>query len=197
LASRPPSEHHRPSDPAEWVDRHGDALFRFAMLRVRDRDRAEELVQEAVLAAFRARDRFEGRSAERTWLIQILKNKIADFYRRRRREVPATDVAAEPEAAEDLFDHKGRWETKPVNWAGDPGALRESEEFLAVLRECMDGLPERQAEGFSLRVRDERTTDEVTNLLTLTRTNLGVLLHRARMKLRRCLEASWFGEGGG
>lgn len=173
------------------MDGHGDAMFRFAMLRVRDRDLAEEVVQEALLAGFRSRDRYSGRAAERTWLIQILRNKIADHYRKKQREVPATDIAGD-DPADHLFDERGHWKDGPGAWEMDPAEMMHREDFLRVLAECMAGLPERQAEVFSLRVIDEHPTDAVCDLLSVTKTNLGVLLHRARTKLRRCLEKNWF-----
>ena len=71
------------TNPREWVDRHGDFLYRFAMARVRRADVAEDLVQETLLAAWRGRARFAGRSSERTWLTSILKRKAIDWLRRR------------------------------------------------------------------------------------------------------------------
>ena len=183
---------HQATDPETWVDGHGDAMFRFAMLRVRNRDLAEEMVQEALLAGFRSRHRYSGKAAERTWLIQILRNKIADHYRRKQREITATDIAGDEGSIDDFFSEHGRWEIKPGPWEMDPGEMMHREDFLRILRECMAGLPERQAEVFSLKVLDEHSTKDVCSILSLTKTNLGVLLHRARMKLRKCLESNWF-----
>ncbi|MHC4945232.1 MAG: RNA polymerase sigma factor, partial [Planctomycetota bacterium] len=79
------------SDPATWVDEHGDALYRFAITRLKDPEAAEEIVQETFLAALKAKDSFKGRSSERTWLIGILKNKVIDHFRKMSRERPVTD----------------------------------------------------------------------------------------------------------
>jgi RNA polymerase sigma-70 factor (ECF subfamily) len=165
------------------------------MLRVRNRDLAEEFVQEAMLAAYRSRHQYAGNAAERTWVIQILRNKIADHYRRRQREVPATDVVSGEDPTDDLFNQKGHWGKKPGKWSIDPGAMLRQQDFLRVLTDCMEGIPERQKEVFHLKVMDEQATDDVCDILGVTRTNLGVLLHRARMKLRACLEINWFGSG--
>lgn len=182
----------RELDPNQWVDLHGDILFRFALARVRSPELAEELVQEALLAAFRAREGFAGRSSERTWLVQILKNKIVDHYRRRRKEMPATDIVADGDNTDELFNRKGGWDRRPGRWRPDPEELLQSKDFLRVLGTCMDDLPEQQSQVFSLRVLDGQKGEEVRKLLDLTATNVGVLLHRARMRLRRCLELRWF-----
>lgn len=180
------------TDPAGWVDRHGDALFRFALLRIRDRQTAEELVQETLLAALKGRDRFEGKAKERTWLVQILRNKIVDHYRKRRREVPVTDLGDDSPEEDRVFSARGHWRQRVRSWRADAGDLLDQEAFLAALNACLEGLPERQAEVFALRVMDEKPPDEAAEILEVTKTNLGVLLHRARLKLRECLEATWF-----
>ena len=196
VATRDENQRRAATDPETWVDQHGDILFRFAVRRVRDSKLAEEIVQETFLAAFGSRDRFAGRSTERTWLVQILRNKIVDHYRRRNREIPASDLGAEDEVVDQLFNEKGAWRNKPGNWTPDPGSLIEQEEFLQVLQGCLGGLPERQAQAFILRVMDEMQSNEVCKSLDVTATNLGVLLHRARLRLRSCLESNWFGREG-
>ena len=99
-------------DPDTWVDQHGDALFRFAVARLRDRDAAEEVVQETFLAALRARDRFTGASTERTWLVGILKNKVVDRIRRSVRDRSASEIAAADEVTDAVFD-RGFWRSTP------------------------------------------------------------------------------------
>jgi len=182
---------HDPLRPETWVDAHGDALFRIAMLRVRDAGIAEDLVQEAFLAACRSVDSFRGGSSEFTWLVAILNNKIADHVRRKNRFRPATDLGPEADSFDRLFDERGRWLNPPSKWDG-PDGLREKE-FMEVLRGCLKGVPERQAEAFWLRLVDERPAGEVCNILEVTATNLGVLIHRARQHLRNCIEHRWFG----
>ena len=111
---------HGLTHPESWVDEHGDVLFRFALLRVRNRSLAEALVQEALLAAFRSRRRYSGRASERTWLVQILRNKIVDHFRRRSREVPVSELAADPGQEERLYDERGHWREGPAPWSPDP-----------------------------------------------------------------------------
>jgi len=179
-------------DPADWVDQHGDFLFRFALTRLRDRTVAEDLVQETFLAALRARKSFSGGSAERTWFTAILKHKIADNLRRRFREQPLGSIKSSGEMEEYLFDKKGSWQVKPVNWSTNPSESLEKKEFWEVFRHCLESLPQRLGAVFSLREMDKLPTDEICEALKITPGNLGVLLYRARMSLRRCLEINWF-----
>lgn len=186
-----------PVDPSEWVDRYGDSLFRYAMLRVRDRARAEDLVQETFLAALKQRDSFSGRSSEATWLVAILKHKIVDHFRRQSREapLPAGDVARSAE--DDPFDVNGHWTDGPAGWGANPADLLRQKDFLEQLAKCLAGLTPVQADAFTLREIEGETTGEICKVLNVTETNLWVILHRARMRLRRCLESRWFGGSAG
>lgn len=189
-------EEHR-SDPAKWIDAHGDALFRFALIRVRDRSLAEDLVQDTFLAAFRGRDTFSGRSSERTWMVGILKNKIADHFRRNAREGSRDELFLRENLRAGPFDETGHWTNGPAAWRTDPAALVRQADFLDHLRRCLSDLPGVQASAFTLREVDGMTTGEICKILEISETNLWVILHRARMRLRACLEANWFGGKGG
>jgi len=176
-------------DPEKWVDRHGDILYRFALLRVGDPSVAEDLVQESLCAAYEARERFSGRSSERTWLVGILKHKIADHFRRGAREIVVSDGFERAAGEEgDAFDERGRWRTPPVEWGGSPEDLVENHEFWEVFHHCLDGLSEGLRRVFSLRELDGLESGEVCKVLGITPTNLWVGLHRARNGLRKCLE---------
>ncbi len=187
-------------DPESWVDEHGDALFRYAIVRLRNAELAEDIVQETFAAALRAKDNFAGRSTERTWLIGILKRKIIDHFRRRWREVPATELASgeqEDMLIQAMFDERGHWQkNRPLTWSNPQMAL-EQKEFFAVLQGCLDCLPGRLADAFTLREIENLTTEEICQVLQITPTNLWAMLHRARMRLRQCLEAKWFGKNQG
>jgi RNA polymerase sigma-70 factor (ECF subfamily) len=180
-------------DPATWVDQHGDFLFRYAVARLGNSAVAEDLVQETFLAALRAGERFAGRSAERSWFVGILKHKIIDYLRRQGRERPVSAVNSSGERSEELFDKTGHWQIKPAKWSADPSDVLEKREFWEAFRRCLENLPQRLATIFSLREVDELPTEEVCELMKVTPGNLGVLLYRARMGLRRCLEVNWFG----
>lgn len=175
-------------DPAVWVETHGDALFRFAMLRLRDRNAAEEAVQECFLAALNSSDRFSGRSSERTWLIGILKHKIVDTILARRRDKNNTSTESESE----FFNEKGLWKRNPHRWQGDPVAAIENEEFCRTLSACLAKLPEESAGVFMLREVDRMDGEEICRITGITPAGLWQRLHRARLVLRQCLELNWF-----
>jgi len=179
-------------DPAAWVDAHGDALFRYAILRVKDETVAEDLVQDTFLSALKAIDRFQGGSALRTWLVGILKHKIIDYYRKARPEILASDLGTlENETQEERLE---RAHEHPVleEWAASPGGLLENQRFWEVFSGCLDGLPEAHRRAFSLREIDGYKGEEICKLLNITSTNLWVILHRARHRLRECLQTNWF-----
>lgn len=179
------------------VDAHGDALFRYALLRVREREAAEDLVQDTLLAAIESRDRFQGQSQPRTWLIGILRHKILDHLRSRDRQQPVSQASGDEEdrSVEALFDKRGMWQKHPGRFAIDSNDLVEKEEFWAALTQCIDELPQRQAQAFTLKSVDEVATGQACEALAVTQSHLWVLLHRARTRLRQCLELSWFQRG--
>ena len=179
-------------DPSEWVDRYGDYLFRYAMLRLRDRSTAEDLVQETFLAALKARGSFSGNSSESTWLVGILKHKIADHFRGQAREAPLEDNDLRDQPDLSPFDGSGRWASGPTDRGGTPAALYREKKFLDQLTKCLAGLSPNHANAFTLREIEGADTGEICKVLNVTETNLWVILHRARMLLRRCLEANWF-----
>jgi len=182
-------------DPADWVDRHGDVLYRYALLRVRSDVVAEELVQETFLAALQSSRGFAGNSSERTWLVGILKHKIVDHYRRTTRERPADELDGMPADDLQLFDANHYWihEIGPVAWGPDPETALDRTRFWSVLEHCLGELPPRIATAFAMRELDELSSDEICKVLGVTTTNLWVMLHRARAHLRLCLEKSWVG----
>ncbi len=173
--------------PEEWLERYGDALYRFARARLRQSHEAEEAVQDTLLAALRTRDQFQGRSDPRTWFIGILKRKIVDRLRSSARQ--ATE--ADPAELDAWFDSSGHWRRSPRDW-GDPAAFVERSDFWRVLRRCVDGLPPQMAAAFTLRTLDDNDPKEVCQELAISPSNLWVLLHRARLRLVSCLQANWF-----
>ena len=180
-------------NPDLWVDQHGDALYRFALSRLRDATAAEDLVQETFLAALDARREFRGDAAERTWLIGILRHKLVDHLRKRCRELPLSANEEGDAVVDNLFVADGHWKRAPERWQVDAGELADNREFWTVFTTCREALPQRQAAVFTLRLLEDVDADTVCKELDLTPTNLWVLLHRARTRLRECLEAKWFG----
>ena len=183
-------------DPATWVDEYGDFLYRYALSRVKNPIIAEDLVQETFLAALKARQKFQGRSTARTWLIAILKHKIVDYIRKKVREQTSDKIeslldAAANDSREMGFNSHGGWKNPPAKWDANPTDIYEQKEFIDILYHCMGELPERQARAFMLREIDGLTTDEICKALGISATNSWVILYRARMQLRQCLETNW------
>lgn len=184
------------SNPADWLAHHGEALFRYAALRLGDAATAEDVLQETLVAALRARDTFKGQSTERTWLIGILRNKILDHIRaaarRRTREAPQGTAER---ALESEFTEKGLWARGPAKWGADPDELLHDEERRATLLACVNALPQPHRDAIVLRELEGLPTEEICKLLSVTATNLWTILHRARAMLRRCIEQKRLGSG--
>ncbi len=186
---------HMATDPEKWLEKYGDLLYRFSVVRVGDRAVAEDLVQETLLSAFEAREQFHGLSSEKTWLIGILKHKIADYFRRTSREIQAADEAGQRSGDEiEIFDRRGHWKTGPEKWKGTPEKILEDKEFWKVLHHCLDGLSPNAKRAFVLREMDGMESGEICKVLGISPTNLWVTLHRARSSLRRCMELNWIKE---
>ena len=169
-------------------------LLRYAMLQLRNPVLAEDAVQETLLAAIEGHQRFSGRSSLRTWLTGILKHKIIDHLRRSRREqtyADPDDDRAEADAIDALFAQDGHWRDTPANW-GDPGTALESNRFWIAFDMCLQRLPAHTARVFTLREVMELSTEEICQELGITPTNCWVMLHRARLTLRECLQLTWF-----
>ena len=182
----------RQLDPAAWVDAHGQVLYRYALARVRRPEVAEDLVQETLVAALGAQDRFKGRSTERTWLVGILRHKIMDHLRSRSRGMGEANQVRHSDWLEEFFDDRGRWRRTPDPEAVKPEALAENEEFWAVFDGCLDDLSPRHREAFARRVIEQEETNSICKALGVTATNLWVILFRARTQMRRCLTLKWF-----
>jgi RNA polymerase sigma-70 factor, ECF subfamily len=183
--------------PERWLDEHGGALYRYALLRLRDEHKAEEAVQETLLAALQGRARFSGGASVRTWLIGILRHKILDQFRREAREVPLNEPWSVGDADDDpvgsSFVSDGHWSAMLSDW-GDPHRVLENDQFWTILEYCLNHLPERLARLFVLREVMEESTEEICKELAITPTNLWTMLYRGRMGLRQCLDRNWVGE---
>lgn len=172
-------------------------LVRFAELQLRDAAAAEDAVQEALAAALSGQDRFVGRAALKTWVFAILKNKIVDHLRQQQRFVDITPPASETDDdAGDfdlLFDRKGHWqpEEHPNAW-GDPETTFTQQQFWVVFEACLTQLPENTARVFMMREFLDVETPDLCQALGITTSHCYVILHRARMRLRLCLEQRWF-----
>jgi RNA polymerase sigma-70 factor (ECF subfamily) len=171
------------------VERERDYLLRYASLQLRDPHVAEDAVQETLVAALAGEASFQGRANLRTWLTGILKHKIVDAIRRLSRESTTVDL----EDLDALFAEDGHWVDPPAAWS-DPDASLEQKRFFAALEACLERLPRKIAQAFMMREHLGLETAEICKELAITPTHCWVLLYRARMALRECLEQNWFGK---
>lgn len=191
------------TDPMDWVDQYGDYLFRYAQFRVRDEAVAEDLVQETLLAALQAHNKFEGRGSERTWLTGILKHKIIDHFRKIAKQTQFDGVEGEEFEHDELFRQEGEWkghfipDNSPIEWGTNPAAMLEQSEFWETFQKCLSPLPPRIANAFTMREVDGISSEEICQMLEISANNLWVMLHRARAQLRRCIEVNWFRRNAG
>jgi RNA polymerase sigma-70 factor (ECF subfamily) len=183
-------------DFARQIESHRGYLLRVAQLQLRDRDTAEDVVQDTLLAALSGSG-FAGKSSLKTWLTGILKHKIIDAIRRKQREPVVVAAFGNLESELDiedfdaLFKTNGGWDSPPANW-GDPEEALGRREFFDMLDFCLEKLPPNTARVFMMREVMELDSDEICTELTITANNLWVILYRARMALRECLETNWF-----
>lgn len=168
-------------------------LLRFAQLQLRNDCMAEDVVSETLLAILEKPDNFEGRSSLRTYATGILKFKIIDVLRRRGREVhiELLDDQSLDDALDALFAKDGHWQEPPPAWQHPERALEQSQ-FFEVLQACVDRLPAKMGRVFMMREWLERETEDICLELGITASNCGVMLYRARMQLRECLDGHWF-----
>jgi RNA polymerase sigma-70 factor (TIGR02943 family) len=182
-------------DPSKWLDSHGDYLYRYALMRVRDADCAEDLLQETLLAAVRSYLSHAGSSSERTWLVGIMKHKVIDYFRRVARNAEFQLMPESGDNEIEWFETSGPWsghwreDQAPTNW---PIHALESREFWETFELCLSQLPHQMSIAFTLREIDCLTSNEICEILNITPNNLWVLLHRGRNKLRQLLQVKWF-----
>ena len=179
------------------LQEHRAYLYRYALLQVRDANRAEDVVQETLLAAIEGGDRYAGRSSVKTWLTGILKHKITDLYRKQSRETQVPEAPAdedEREFADQFFDQArtDHWHTFPPTWE-DPERSFEQKRFWEVFESCNTQLSAPTARVFAMREFLGMDTGDICKELGISSTNCWVILYRARMTLRECLEVAWFG----
>ncbi len=169
-------------------------LMKFARLQLRNDAWAEDAVSETLLAALNKPQAFERRSQLKTWLVGILKHKVVDALRHHGREVCVGSDS--DDEREDPLDHMafkadGHFAEAPAEW-GNPEQDLDQRQFMTILEACTERLPPVQGRLFLMREWLELSTEEICKELDLTPTNLYVLLHRARLRLRECLEQHWF-----
>ena len=181
------------SSPEQWLNLYGDVLYRYGLARVRDPEMAEDLVQETLLAALKAKENFAGQASEKTWLIGILKHKMIDYFRKASREKTQgfDEQFVVDDENEDYFDKQGSWKVDFSSWS-KPDKSMEQEQFMTTLQDCISHLPPKMAQLFVLREFDGMKSEEICELMSIsTLNNFWVMLSRVRVKLRHCLDINW------
>lgn len=179
-------------NPHNWVEVYGDFLLNYCITRVYSRELARDIVQETFVSAFQAMDSFQEKSSERTWLISILKRKIIDHYRKKnRRGEQLTDNYELPFKSNGFWEGHWMQERRPNEWLSKRIEEEDSEEISEILRNCLELLPEKTKACFTLKTMEEHSTEKICKELGISASNLWVILHRARLQLRECVEKKW------
>lgn len=175
---------------SEWVETYTSDLFSWALHKVSDHELARDLVQDTFLAAAEKIQNFKGESAPKTWLFSILNHKIIDFYRKKVRQ----PVRVDNQVFSTFFDEGGEWkvEKRPGPWSNDDEHLLDDIDFQAVLKKCMDALPENWNTCVKLKYLMNKNGEEICQVLNITSTNFWQIVHRAKLQLRNCVEDNWF-----
>jgi RNA polymerase sigma-70 factor (ECF subfamily) len=184
-------------NPREWVRLYADDLFKFACSKVADSAQAQDLVQDTFLSGLQAMAQFRGDSSEKTWLMAILKNKIIDHYRKSAKTVVALDSITNSDSDPNhlFFNEKGHWrkEMAPKAWTQHADEHLHQHEFTRILRACMDQLTGIGKTLFQQKYLEEKKSADICKDLDITSSNYWVIIHRAKLQLRACLEKNWFG----
>lgn len=181
-------------EPEKWIQRYASYLLNYAFFRVKDKETAEDLIQETFISALKGRADFHGAASEKTWLTTILKNKIIDYYRSKQnkysRVTDSIDQFYDSYFSANDGDH---WQTdkQPLDW-NDAGKPLEQKEFNTVLHRCLSKLPEKTAAVFTLKYMEDVETETICKDLEITSSNYWVIIHRAKIQLRECMEKNWF-----
>jgi len=178
-------------DPNKWIDLYADYLFNYTITRIDDAELAKDIVQETFFSGLKAMKNYRGDASERTWLVSILKRKIIDQYRKMNSKKGKAEIRVN--FYED-GDKKGNWleECVPQHWGNEAEINIESQELGLAINNCVQTLPEKYRTVFKMKTIDNIDTEEICNELSITASNLWVIIHRARLQLRKCMEESWF-----
>ncbi|QPH39552.1 sigma-70 family RNA polymerase sigma factor [Pedobacter endophyticus] len=179
--------------PITWVEKYADYLYHFAMMRLRDEEVARDLVQDTFLAALQQLSKFEGRSNEKTWLTAIIKNKIADFYRKQSSKKLRELGNAENEQRDFFESDSGHWNTshEPQAFGLDAENPLLVKELGLILDDCLKKLPALWFSVFSMKHIDDLASAKICATLNLSDSNFWVIMHRTKLNLRACLQKHW------
>ena len=177
-------------NPDLWVSNYGDQLFAYTVVRLNDTGLAEDIVQDTFLSAWKNRDSFKGDASEKNWLFAICKNKIIDHYRKMSHQIARPSAV---DASDAFFDEAEHWtpEAGPVDWGIPDHQTIEKKEFYSILELCKSKLQQLQQTVFVLKFMEGQDSDAICKVLNITTSNYWVLMHRAKLQLRSCLNKNW------
>jgi RNA polymerase sigma-70 factor (ECF subfamily) len=180
------------ADVTDWVNRFAGDLLSWATHKVSDVEIAKDIVQDTFLAAVEKLDSFKGDSSPKTWLFSILNFKIIDHYRAKLNQ----PLKPEDQTFSKFFSQGGEWlpEKRPGKWSDDSGHLLDDDNFNAILKECIEALPEKWSIGIKLKYLMSKNGEEICKELGVSTSNYWQIMHRAKLQLRECVENNWFQE---
>lgn len=175
---------------SQWVETYTAELYSWAYHKVSDNELAKDIVQDTFLAAAEKIKSFKGESTPKTWLFSILNHKIIDQYREKINQ----PVSIDKEQLSSFFDDKGTWRTekRPRDWQEDEKNLLDDNDFLEILEKCLEDLPHKWKISIKLKYLSEKSSEIICQELDIVPTNLWQMIHRAKIKLRECVEYNWF-----
>lgn len=184
-------------NPENWLSAFADELYGYSIHKTGNKDLAEDLVQETFLAALKSMEVFKGQCSERTWLFRILKNKIADHYRKASTKYEVSNSSFETNNSSYLdtyFTKEGDWKENalPKDWGMDLSSSIENKELGIAIQTCVEKLPGSQKQLIVLKLLEEEETETICKELKISPSNYWVKIHRAKLQLRACLERTWF-----
>lgn len=180
-------------DPGDWIEEYGDALYRYAVSRLRDPDAAEEAVQQTFVSGLEHQNQFTGTGSQSGWLMGILKRKIIDLVRVHGR-TSQTESLDTSDPMDQFFDRKGNWKQNVRETLLQPLDAVDRTEFWPIFQKCLASLSEKQSGVFMMREMEDFESAEICKELSITSSNLWVLLHRARLRLASCIKLRWLQE---
>lgn len=180
------------ANPQKWLELYGTLLYQYTLPRVNDSTVAEDLVQDTFLSALKGLEGYKGVASEKNWLFTILKNKIIDHYRKKATEQAVMAMPDLQNVEDDWFNEEGRWAENraPKDWNISENPT-ERKEIQKIINWCKDHLKTLQRDVFVLKYMEELSSDEICKVLNITPSNYWVLIHRARLQVRDCVEKHW------